>query len=152
MRTNLNGGSGAAALHPAPPGGRPPTPGRRGPGGWLADALCKLFVPEIWDRPDESLKARHLCVRHCPVQVQCQAWARQQRWHECVVGGDRWAPRGDSPAARPTPGGERLARMVRPDCLLCQTPEPWNTPSSRPLPSYPFLSWSPIRRTPGGAL
>ena len=119
----------------------------------MADALCRNFLPEIWQAPEESLKARHLCVRHCPVLAQCQAWARQQRWHECVVGGDRWAPRGDTPAARPVSGDSRLARMVRADCLLCHNPELWQpTPSSQPSLRYPFLSLSHTPRTRAGAL
>lgn len=149
-RSNLVAGAAPTAVA-APPGGGFPTPRRRGSADFMDEALCRRFDPLIWDLADEAQRARHLCVRHCPVVSECRAWARRFRWHECVVGGERWAPRGDTPAARPVGGGTALAAMLRLDCLLCQTPEAWSTPSSRASLTYPFLHSPHIPATRAGA-
>lgn len=56
------------------------------PLGWMDDAICKgrthLFFPPKAERPQARVRreaqARKLC-NSCPVQLQCQAFARDNR-------------------------------------------------------------------------
>lgn len=73
---------------------------------WMERAECRRHDAELWHDRTSRPVARHICLSHCPVLLQCRTFAhnfKPRRWAEQVIGGEVWVNHRDihKPATHP---------------------------------------------------
>jgi hypothetical protein len=81
---------------------------------WPALGTCAQpgMDPDLWHDDKRWGYARHICINHCPVLAECNAWAQQHPIGGTVLGGLLWVE-----------GHESSPAVIQPDspyCSLCK--------------------------------
>lgn len=86
---------------------------------WRTRAACTRYPNTWWWEKPYFPDALHQCRTHCTVRDQCNTFAAQHKWKECVVAGQVWvAGKGPLeqdgiPSKRPQPSSSRLCENCR---------------------------------------
>jgi hypothetical protein len=87
---------------------------------WWSHGACRTLPPALFWASRTHAMARHVCITHCSVRDQCEAWAAAQiGLSGSVAGGTLWAGSAHKPG-RPS-GAQPNPR--RDGCPVCQPSE-----------------------------